>query len=108
MILIITAIRTSYLTFNVRVINGRETWPLTLREEPRQRVSRRLLTEGWKICIMGCLICGLQHKLQMIKSKGMEEVVSVTRRKEEELHTSLYLIGESEESSCKRSVGEWD
>jgi hypothetical protein len=38
MILIITSIRTSYLTFNVRVINGRETWPLTLREEPRQRV----------------------------------------------------------------------
>jgi hypothetical protein len=44
----------------------------------------------------------------MIKSKGMEEAGSITRRKEEELHTSLYLIGESEESNCKRSVGELD
>ena len=48
MILIITSIRTSYLTFYVHVISGRETWPLTLTEEPRQRVSRRILTEGWK------------------------------------------------------------
>jgi hypothetical protein len=44
----------------------------------------------------------------MIKSKGMEEAGSVTRGKKEELHTSLYLIGDSEESSCKRSVVEWD
>lgn len=63
MILIITSIRTSYLTFSVRVINGPETWPLTLREEPRQRVSGRILTEGWKICILGCIIGGLQHIL---------------------------------------------
>ena len=63
MILIIISIRNSYLTFNVRVINGRETWPLTLREEPRQRVSRRILKEDWKICIMGSIICGIQHVL---------------------------------------------
>jgi hypothetical protein len=44
----------------------------------------------------------------MIESKGMEEPGSVARRKKEELHTSLYLIGESEESSCKGYVGEWD
>jgi len=44
----------------------------------------------------------------MIKSKGMEETGSVTRRKEEELLTSLYLIGDAEESSCKRSVVESD
>ena len=46
--------------------------------------------------------------ITMIKSKGMEEAGSVTRGKKEELHTSLYLIGDSEESSCKRSVVEWD
>jgi hypothetical protein len=71
-ILIIASIRISYLTFNVRVINGRETWPLALREEPRQRVSRRKLTEGWKICIMGCIICGLRHILcnDQIKRDG--------------------------------------
>jgi hypothetical protein len=43
MILIITSIRTSYLTFNVRVINGRETWPLNLIEERTHRVSTRIL-----------------------------------------------------------------
>ena len=68
----ITSIRTSYLTFNVRVFKGRETWPLTLREEPRQRVSRRMLTEGWKICIMECIICGIEHILynDQIKRDG--------------------------------------
>jgi hypothetical protein len=32
----------------------------------------------------------------MVKSKRMEEAGSVTRRKKEELHTFLYLIGEFE------------
>jgi hypothetical protein len=54
------------------------------------------------------VVFSIYEYFTIIKSKGMEEAGNVTRRRKEELHTSLYLIGESEESSCKRSVGEWD
>jgi hypothetical protein len=68
------------------VLHGCETWSLTLREEQRLRVLRRIfrsrrdeMTGGWRNCIMRSFIISSPSIIRVIKSRRMRWIGHVAR-----------------------------